>query len=48
MIEEKIELLRKKLENSILNDEDYEIIYKNSTDLDELIAEYYLKTNNNG
>lgn len=35
--------LRKKLDESIMNNEDYSIIYKISTDLDELIAKYYKK-----
>ena len=33
--------LRKKLDESIMNNEDYSIIYKLSTDLDKLIAKYY-------
>ena len=40
-IEEKIEKLREKLNKSIENQEDYDVIYKLSTDLDELIVEYY-------
>lgn len=36
-----INILRKKLDDSILNDEDYSVIYKLSTDLDKLIARYY-------
>ena len=46
MIEEKIleiEKLRKKLEESIINGEDYSKVYKISTDLDKLIAEYYVE-----
>lgn len=42
-IEEKIEKLREKLNKSIENQEDYDVIYKLSTDLDELIVEYYKK-----
>jgi len=40
-IEEKIEKLREKLNKSIENQEDYDVIYKLSTDLDELIVQYY-------
>lgn len=36
-----INVLRKKLDESILNNEDYSVIYKLSTDLDKLIAKYY-------
>ena len=36
-----IKHLREKLNNSIINGEDYQIIYKISTDLDELIWQYY-------
>lgn len=43
MIEEEIIKLREKLNNSIENDEKYEIIYKLSIELDELIAKYYVK-----
>lgn len=46
MMEEKIIKLRKKLDNSITNDEKYEIIYKISIELDELIAKYYMKYGN--
>ena len=41
MLEENINNLREKLNNSILQEEDYSIIYKISTDLDELIMNYY-------
>ena len=41
MIHEKILILRKKLDESIKSEKDYEIIYKLSIELDELIAEYY-------
>lgn len=41
MIDEKICDLRKKLNESIINDEDYSIIYQLSIELDELIAQYY-------
>ena len=43
MIEEKIKKLREKLNQSIENNEKYEIIYKLSIELDELIAKYYVK-----
>lgn len=42
MLDDKICKLREKLNNSIIRGEDYSIIYKLSTDLDELISEYYL------
>lgn len=42
MLDEKICILREKLNDSILHGEDYSIIYKISTDLDELIANYYI------
>ena len=35
--------LREKLNNSIANDENYQIIYKLSIELDELIAKYYME-----
>ena len=41
MIEDKICELRDKLNKSIINGEDYGIIYKLSVELDDLIAEYY-------
>ena len=41
MIDEEICKLREKLNNSIINEEDYNIIYKLSIELDELIAKYY-------
>lgn len=43
MLDEKICDLRNKLNDSILNNLDYEIIYQLSVDLDELIYEYYKK-----
>lgn len=42
-LDEKICNLRKKLDNSISNNESYDKIYKISLQLDELIAEYYRK-----
>ena len=41
MLDDKICELREKLNNSILEGKDYQIIYKLSVDLDELIAQYY-------
>ena len=41
MLEEKIINLRENLNNSILEGEDYEKIYKLSVELDELIAMHY-------
>jgi len=41
MIHEKILGLRKKLDESIKKEKDYALIYKLSTELDELITEYY-------
>lgn len=43
MIEEEITKLREKLNKSIEDDEKYEIIYKLSIELDELITKYYTK-----
>ena len=41
MINKQIAKLREKLNNSIINEEDYETIYKLSVELDELITKYY-------
>jgi len=41
MLNRQILKLREELNNSIINGEDYEIIYKLSTELDELITQYY-------
>ena len=41
MLNDEICKLREKLNNSIINGEDYEKTYKISVELDELIAEYY-------
>ena len=41
MLDDEICKLREKLNNSIINGEDYEITYRISVELDELIAEYY-------
>ena len=41
MLNKQILKLREELNNSIINGEDYEKIYKLSVELDELITEYY-------
>ena len=41
MLNDEICVLRNKLNDSILHGEDYEVIYKISVELDELIAKYY-------
>ncbi len=41
MLNNEINDLREKLDNAILKNEDYSIIYKISTQLDELITKYY-------
>ena len=41
MLNDEICILRDKLNNSIAMGQDYDVIYKISTDLDELIAKYY-------
>ena len=41
MLNDKICCLREKLNKSIINGEDYSIIYQLSVELDELIAQYY-------
>ncbi len=41
MINDKICKLRDELNKSIIDEEDYNIIYKISIELDELIAQYY-------
>ena len=43
---EEINELREKLNESIEKNEDYEKIYKLSTELDKLIAKYYNEFNN--
>lgn len=47
MIDEEICKLREKLNQSIIEGEDYNIIYKLSTELDELIVQYYSNKINN-
>ena len=46
MINDDICKLRDELNRSIEEGENYEVIYKISTDLDELIARYYKETRN--
>lgn len=46
MLNEKICELREKLNNSILNDEDYSVIYDLSIQLDDLITIYYQNCTN--
>lgn len=41
MLEKQIEELREKLNRSIEEEEDFDIIYKISTELDKLIVKYY-------
>ncbi len=41
MVTKQILKKREELNNSIINGADYEIIYKLSIELDELITEYY-------
>ena len=47
MLNDKICKLREKLNESIINGEDYSIIYQLSIELDELIAQYYEKKKKN-
>lgn len=47
MLNDKICKLREKLNESIMNGEDYSIIYQLSIELDELIAQYYKKLTKN-
>lgn len=44
MINDQICKLREELNRKIVNGEDYQIIYKISVELDELIAQYYRET----
>ena len=44
MLNDEICKLRERLNESILMGEDYEITYKLSVELDELIAKYYRKS----
>jgi len=43
MLNDEICKLRDKLNESIITGQDYEVIYKLSVELDELIAKYYTK-----
>lgn len=43
MLNEEICKLREKLNESILNESDYNITYQISVELDQLIAQYYKK-----
>lgn len=45
MLNDEICKLREKLNESIITGQDYTITYKLSIELDELIAEYYRKSN---
>lgn len=44
MLNDEICRLREKLNESIINNDDYSITYKISVELDELIAKYYRTT----
>ncbi len=44
MLNDEICRLREKLNESIINNDDYSITYKISVELDELIAKYYRAT----
>ena len=41
MLNKQILKLREELNNSIINGADYEVVYKLSIELDELITKYY-------
>lgn len=43
MLDERICKLRQKLNESIMEGQDYNVTYKLSVELDQLIAEYYKK-----
>lgn len=45
MLNDEICKLRDKLNQSIINEEDYSITYQISVELDELIAQYYRQEN---
>ena len=47
MLNDEICKKREELNRSILENKDYSIIYKLSVELDELIAEFYRKSNKN-
>ena len=44
MLNKQILKLREELNNSIINGANYEVVYKLSIELDELITEYYKDT----
>lgn len=44
MLDERICKLRQKLNESIMEGQDYNVTYKLSVELDQLIAEYYKKS----
>ena len=44
MLNKQILKLREELNNSIINGENYEVVYKLSVELDELITKYYKET----
>ena len=44
MLNNEINELREKLDNAILRNENYDVIYQISIQLDELIARYYRET----
>ena len=48
MLNKQILKLREELNNSIINGADYEIVYKLSIELDELITKYYTDEIENG
>ena len=48
MLEEKIRMARKKLDESIITGKDYKEIYNLSVELDELIARYYIDRDGDG
>ncbi len=43
MLNDEICKLRDKLNESVINEKDYSIIYKLSIELDKLIAKYYIE-----
>lgn len=47
MLDDEICKKREELNQSIIEDKDYSIIYKLSVELDELIAEFYRNTTKN-
>lgn len=48
MLNDEICKKREELNRSILENKDYSIIYRLSVELDELIAEFYRKSDKNG